>query len=119
MSERNRPHLDELPAWLEVTEHYQRLNRTSLRALFAQNHHRVDELTAESDGFVLDYSKNLLAKAALRSLVDVANACGIGGAIEAMLSGKSINATEGRSVLHVALRSQPSAPKPRRPSLRP
>ncbi|MFC5178518.1 hypothetical protein [Nocardioides taihuensis] len=61
----------------------------------------------DSDGLVLDYSKNLVDSSIVASLVQLAEARGVRQAIRAMFGGRPINATEKRSVLHVALRAKP------------
>jgi glucose-6-phosphate isomerase len=52
-----------------------------------------------------DLSKNLLDAATLRLLVELAQACGLPARRDAMLAGEPVNATEGRAVLHTALRA--------------
>lgn len=99
----------ELPSWLALQRHHDRLARSSLRHLFAAHPDRAAEFTAEADGLILDYSKNILDADALRALVEVAQARELRAAIEAMCTGQPINSTEGRAVLHVALRSPQDA----------
>src|SRR5262249_7541353 len=59
----------------------------------------------EGVGIFLDYSKNRLTDETLRLLVRLANDCGLRERIDAMFGGEKINATEGRAVLHTALRA--------------
>ena len=97
--------LHEQPAWSALRRHGKRLMGSSLRALFADDPGRATRFTAETDGLVLDYSKNLLDREALQALIRVAEERALRSAIDAMFSGQHINSTEGRAALHVALRS--------------
>jgi len=62
-------------------------------------------LTAEAVGLYLDYSKNRITDETLRLLFQLARQSGLRARINAMFRGKKINATEKRSVLHIALRA--------------
>ncbi|MHA1549277.1 MAG: glucose-6-phosphate isomerase, partial [Alphaproteobacteria bacterium] len=53
----------------------------------------------------IDYSKNLIDDGVHKQLLDLAAAAGVGARRDAMFAGEAINETEGRSVLHVALRA--------------
>ena len=70
---------------------------------------RGEKLAAEGAGLYLDYSKNRITDDTLRLLVDLARACGLREQIDAMFRGDRINTTEGRAVLHVALRAPRTA----------
>eukprot|EP00662_Eupelagonemidae_sp_cell21_P007458 gene7458-32160_t len=59
---------------------------------------------------VLDYSKNLITEATVRLLCDVARERGVEKMRDAMFSGEKINFTEGRAVLHTALRNRSGRP---------
>ncbi len=52
-----------------------------------------------------DYSRNLINEEVLDKLYELAEQCELPNSIEAMFSGQAINKTEGRSVLHTALRN--------------
>jgi glucose-6-phosphate isomerase len=105
MSVEERPAVETRPEWAALAQHRDRLGKTSLRALFAADPGRADTLTAEVDGLLMDYSKNLLDAEVVQALVDLAEASGVRERTEAMFRGEPINITEGRSVLHVALRA--------------
>jgi glucose-6-phosphate isomerase len=76
-----------------------------LRNLFAEDPGRGERMTAESEGLLLDYSKNLITDETLRLLLQLAAEAGLRERIEAMFRGDKINITENRAVLHVALRA--------------
>ena len=99
------PSLTQRPAWQALQAHYQQLQHTHLRDLFADDPRRGERLRAEAVGLYLDYSKHRVTDETLRLLVQLAEACGLRGRIDAMFGGEKINPTEKRAVLHVALRA--------------
>jgi glucose-6-phosphate isomerase len=92
-------------AWQKLESHYQKLRSLHLRDLFADDPKRGERLTAEAVGVYLDYSKNRITNETLTFLVQLAEECGLRERIGAMFRGDKINVTEGRAVLHVALRA--------------
>jgi len=93
------------PAWLALEAHYRAIRDTHLRALFADDPKRGEQMTTEAAGIYFDYSKNRATKETLRLLFDLAEAVGLHGRIDAMFQGEKINVSERRAVLHVALRA--------------
>lgn len=70
---------------------------------------RCASMVASHDGFMLDYSRQRLTKETVSALFDLAKRVGLRTKIASMLSGEKINSTEGRAVLHVALRAPKTA----------
>ena len=99
------PALRSRPAWRALEEHHGAIAGRQLRDLFAEDPARGERLTAEGAGLFLDYSKNRVTDQTMALLVGLAEECGLRERIEAMFSGEKINVTEGRAVLHVALRA--------------
>jgi glucose-6-phosphate isomerase len=99
------PPLAERPAWRALLEHYKKTCTLHLRDLFAADAGRGERLTLEAAGLYLDYSKNRITDETITLLVRLANECGLRERTAAMFSGEKINVTEGRAVLHVALRA--------------
>lgn len=99
------PPLTQLPAWKALAAHYEQVRGLHLRRLFADDPKRGERLTAEGAGIYLDYSKNRVTGETLRLLLRLADDAGLRQRIDAMFRGDKINATEGRAVLHVALRA--------------
>ncbi|MEM6579253.1 MAG: glucose-6-phosphate isomerase [Pseudomonadota bacterium] len=66
---------------------------------------RARDFSVRLDGMLFDYSKTTLTANARAALVGLAEAQGIGGKRDAMFAGEKINQTEGRAVLHTALRA--------------
>src|SRR5690348_17825244 len=97
--------LPERKSWQALKRHYEEISGQHLRDLFAGDPGRGERLTAEAAGIYLDYSKNRVTDETLRLLVALAEECGLRERIDAMFRGEKINLTEGRAVLHVALRA--------------
>ncbi len=97
--------LTQRPAWNALLSHQKAIGQVHLRNLFADDPTRGERLTAEACGLYLDYSKNRVTDETLNLLVSLAEESGLKGRIEAMFTGQKINTTEGRAVLHVALRA--------------
>ncbi|MHA0033902.1 glucose-6-phosphate isomerase [Deinococcus sp. PESE-13] len=101
--------LTDLPAWQALEDHYYELQGTHLRELFAADPARGERLSAEGAGLYLDYSKHRVTDETLRLLRQLAQATGVEARRDAMFRGEKINVTEGRAVLHTALRAPESA----------
>ncbi len=92
------------PAWQALESHHKEISAAHIRDLFAADPNRGERLTAEGAGLYLDYSKNRITAETIALLVQLATESRLQERIEAMFRGERINATEHRSVLHVALR---------------
>jgi len=93
------------PAWRALKAHSDGVRDLHLRTLFAWDPKRGESMTAEAAGIHLDYSKNRITEQTLKLLLDLAEAVGLRGRIDAMFRGEKINVSERRAVLHVALRA--------------
>lgn len=92
-------------AWKGLTANYKKIKDVHLRDLFAEDPKRGQRFTAEGAGLFLDYSKNRITDETLQALFQLAEESGLAARREAMFTGEKINLTEGRAVLHVALRA--------------
>ena len=92
-------------SWQDLAQHYDGMRDIQLRDLFAKDADRGTRLTAEACGVFLDFSKNRITDETLQLLVGLAEDIGLRDKIEDMFTGKRINVTEDRSVLHIALRT--------------
>jgi glucose-6-phosphate isomerase len=101
--------LTQSTAWKALEAHHAQVKDLKLRDLFAQDPKRGETLVAEGAGLYLDYSKNRVTKETLGLLTALATERGLKDRIEAMFTGQKINETEGRAVLHTALRAPKDA----------
>jgi glucose-6-phosphate isomerase len=97
--------LTDLASWKALEAHYSAIQGQHLRELFAQDPTRGERLKAEALGIYLDYSKNRIDDETLKLLLQLTEETGLRSKIDAMFRGDKINVTEGRAVLHIALRA--------------
>jgi glucose-6-phosphate isomerase len=95
----------ETQAWKQLLEHQQIMKGISVKDLFKNNPGRFDAYSLTLENILFDYSKNLISNETLSLLQQLATECKVKDAVEAMFAGEKINKTEGRSVLHIALRN--------------
>jgi glucose-6-phosphate isomerase len=93
------------PSWQALSAHYVRIKDAHLRTLFADDPGRAERFSAEGAGLFIDYSKNRITDETLRLLLALAEERGVAKRRDAMFAGETINTTERRAVLHVALRT--------------
>jgi glucose-6-phosphate isomerase len=104
------PRCDQSPAWAALQDHYQRgAAQFDLRAAFAAEPHRFAQWSLQAPEVFADLSKNRIDAATLDLLVQLAEDCQLGAQRDAMFKGEPINHTEGRAVLHTALRAPAGA----------
>ena len=97
-------------AFAALTKHYGSSAAMDMRAAFASDPGRFARFSAEAEGVLMDWSKCAVDDEAMRLLVALAEAAGVAAKRDAMFSGARINSTEGRAVLHTALRGDPRQP---------
>jgi glucose-6-phosphate isomerase len=100
------PRCDATAAWAALQGHYEAHGRDlDLRDAFARDPARFETLGIEAPEVYADLSKSLVDAATLHFLLDLARECEVEARRDAMLAGAPINSTEGRAVLHTALRA--------------
>ncbi len=100
------PRCDRTEAWAALAGHYEAHGRDlDLREAFARDPGRFGSLSFEAPEVFADLSKNLVDLATLKFLAALARECRLEERRDAMLRGEAINLTEGRAVLHTALRA--------------
>jgi len=96
-------------AWQKLTNHFADNKNISIKDLM-KDENRKEDFSIEFNDLLVDFSKNRITEETLSLLVDLAKEVGLKEAIESQYSGETINATEGRAVLHTALRSTSDEP---------
>jgi glucose-6-phosphate isomerase len=101
--------ITETPEWHALEAHFDEQRDRHLRDLFAEDPARGERMALDAQGLYLDYSKNRVTDETLRLLLALARRAGLRERIDAMFRGDKINVTEGRAVLHTALRAPEGA----------
>jgi glucose-6-phosphate isomerase len=106
----------EYQAWQKLQQlHSSKASQLVLKDLFAQDSSRFSkhsisfESSSPDTTILLDYSKNLIDDEVLSSLFDLAREAQVEKFRDAMFAGEHINTSEGRAVLHIALRNPPAS----------
>jgi glucose-6-phosphate isomerase len=103
---RDAPRCDRTVAWTALKGHYEAHGRDlDLRDAFARDPQRFDHFSLEAPEVFADLSKNRWDVATRRLLIELAQECRLEARRDAMFAGAPINHTEGRAVLHTALRA--------------
>jgi glucose-6-phosphate isomerase len=97
-------------AWKALNDHQHATQDHHMRDLFAEDPGRFDRFSVRVGDMLLDYSKNRVTAETMERLVALAREAGVEEWRDRMFSGDKINNTEGRAVLHVALRNAPDKP---------
>jgi|SRR5690554_166553 len=92
-------------AWKELQAHFKSMEQVQMKDLFVQDPKRADKLSIQWEDFYVDFSKNILTEETRSLLLDLAKEVKLEQAIASYFSGVQINETEGRAVLHTALRA--------------
>ncbi|NJB36910.1 glucose-6-phosphate isomerase [Croceivirga sp. JEA036] len=96
-------------AWQALGEHYHQIKDIHLKSLFAEDADRTTKLSLQWQDFYVDYSKNRITPKTKELLLQLAKEVELKAAIDAYFGGEIINETEGRAVLHTALRAKKDA----------
>ncbi|MFD5228258.1 glucose-6-phosphate isomerase [Streptomyces qaidamensis] len=105
MNADGRTRLNQTPEWTALAKHREELGDIRLRELFAADSGRGSAYTLRVGDLYVDYSKHLVTDETLALLRELAAATDVFGLRDAMFRGEKINTTEGRAVLHTALRA--------------
>ena len=95
--------------WAALARHARELQAggVDLAGLFKADPDRAGRCTSMVGDLVIDWSRHLVTGTTVELLLALAEQAGVGMRIEAMLAGEPVNVTEGRAVLHTALRTPP------------
>ncbi len=97
-------------AYKYLSNHYVDIAPKHLTELFAADNDRFGKFSITFGDILFDYSKNRIDDTTKALLLQLARECKLDDAIKAMFAGDAINETEGRAVLHTALRNQRNTP---------
>ncbi|MFZ9686959.1 MAG: glucose-6-phosphate isomerase [Chitinophagaceae bacterium] len=92
-------------AWKKLSAHAEKMKQSHLKDLFKNDKQRFEKFHVDQDGLLFDYSKNIIVQETMDLLFELAEECKLKDAVNAMFDGEKINQTEGRAVLHTALRN--------------
>ena len=93
-------------AWQKLAQHFAATKDEHLKNLFQSDENRAEKFTLKWNDFLVDFSKNRISEETVRLLIELASEVGLRQAISKQFEGDIINQTEGRAVLHTALRAQ-------------
>lgn len=96
--------------WQTIAAHAERAHGVHLRDLFAADPQRFDRFSLAHNGLLVDFSKQRLTQEAFAALQGLWWAADVPNWIARLRAGDAINHTEGRAVLHHALRQQGTRP---------
>ena len=102
--------LTQSPAWLELQRHHQQIRDLEMRTLFAGDPERFSRFSLRLGDLLVDCSKHRVTAETLRLLFALARQAGVEAWRDRMFAGEKINGTEGRAVLHTALRNRGGRP---------
>ncbi|MGN6196187.1 MAG: glucose-6-phosphate isomerase [Ginsengibacter sp.] len=92
-------------AWKKLQDHFKEMKHIQMKDLFREDPDRFKKYSFAVTDIICDFSKNIVSDETKQLLLDLAYECQLQKAIKAMFTGELINETEGRSVLHTALRN--------------
>ncbi len=81
-----------------------------MREMFDEDPSRFEKFHTQFNDILVDYSKNIINEEVIKELISLAREVELKDAIDALFRGEAINQTEGRSVLHIALRNRANTP---------
>jgi glucose-6-phosphate isomerase len=96
-------------AWEKLTHHFNKNKEITIKDLY-KDANRKEDFSLELGDLSVDFSKNRITKETMSLLLELAKEVDLKDAIEKQFSGEVINVTEGREVLHTALRSNSEVP---------
>ena len=92
-------------AWKNLTSHFNKIKNIEMKQMFADGK-KAEDFTISWENFTVDFSKNRITKKTLDLLFNLASECNLQQSIEDQFNGEKINQTEGRAVLHTAVRAE-------------
>lgn len=100
----------ETKSWKGLEEHFNLIKNTHLKEFFEKDGNRFENFSIQFEDILVDFSKNRINQETLDLLLELAKETHLAEAINDMFAGEIINETEGRAVLHTALRNRSNNP---------
>ena len=97
--------ISQSPAWAALQQHWKEVDGMRMRDLFDEDPGRSARFSLDACGIHLDYSKNLVTDETMQRLMALAQTANLSFWGDSLLRGDKVNNTEGRAVLHMALRN--------------
>ena len=94
----------------QLLKYFQKVKDRKITSLFEQDKKRAMNFSVLQEDLFLDFSKTNIDQPTLELLINLAKFRGISKERDAMFRGELINTSEGRAVLHTALRNLEGAP---------
>ena len=99
--------LSQSAQWRALQAHKLEIGKLQMREMFREDSARFERFSIQWEGLMLDCSKNRITPRTMELLLDLARNAGLEKKRDEMFAGEPINYTEGRAVLHTALRRPP------------
>ncbi|WP_430411248.1 glucose-6-phosphate isomerase [Kordia sp.] len=99
----------ETEVWNKLQEHFYATKSFALKEYFKTDTERANRFSIQWKDFYVDYSKNRISQETMDLLLELADEVNLKENIQKYFDGDSINETEGRAVLHTALREKENA----------
>ncbi|MDH4285034.1 MAG: glucose-6-phosphate isomerase [Gallionellaceae bacterium] len=93
------------PAWKSLLAHQGAIGKQTMREMFRADPARFDKFSLQEGSLLLDYSKNLVTEETIGLLLNLVRQARLEEWRARMFNGEKINTSEGRAVLHTALRA--------------
>ena len=93
-------------AWKKLSERYNQTKDRHMKAQFSNDANRASDFTIQWKDFLVDYSKNRIDRKTMQLLLQLTKEVNLKDAIGKFFGAEAINQTEGRAVLHTALRAK-------------
>ena len=93
-------------SWKDLKNHFNKIKATSISDLFVNDPNRFKNFSIDFGDLLLDFSRNRINDETLDIFEKLAEEIKLSDAIKSYFNGEKINETEGRGVLHTAVRNQ-------------
>ena len=97
-------------SWKALQAHHDEIAGRTMREMFASDPERFAKFSLHFEEILVDYSKNRVTDETMRLLLALAAEAGLKNWTERLFTGQKLNITEGRAVLHIALRNRSNRP---------